>query len=314
MHDFVKIFLWCYSGPMRFLTLFFYMLMIIGVFTFPICAQERGDDSFEWIHTDQSTWYKPKHIRLKWEKDAKEERIIVPVKGLEVNREPFPVQLLCDYSFDSRLDQFVFPDITQSKLVRFIHNVGFIGEIESRFKIYLNPNVGYDLSYAINPDRVIVHLFLLPVTALRPSPNYFIQSKEVYLKKDTRPVLLQLGMETEHKDIDRLRMRELNSQVRAYPIDLERYYLWIGPFDTSANARAARPKFYKFYNSKKEDEELSAFKQYLTYHLRPTQETGYDVKSLREEFLKSYREKNRNKLTYEDLYYSLSERSEIVEY
>jgi len=278
-----------------------------------VTAQSRGDDSFEWISTDQSTWYKPKQIRLKWEKDLKEERLIVPVKGLQVSKELFPLQILCDYSFDSRLDRFVFPELSKSKFIRHIEDVGAISEVKTRFKLHLHPKVSYDLSYDVNPDRLIIHLFRLPDEET-VTPHYFIQSKESYIKRDLKPLLIQLGMETDRRDIFRLRIRSIDAQIRAYPIDQDHYHIWIGPFESYDAAKAAQPKFYQYYNDQKEDEELAAFKQYLTYHLRPTQETGFDVKSLREDFLKGYREKKVKKADYEYLYKALSQESTIIAY
>jgi hypothetical protein len=305
--------------PLR-VSIFRFVTMFLGVFCLvfnPAYAISNAhDDGINgWIETDHSTWYKPKVYRIKWEKDASEERIIVPVKGLRVSHQKYPSQLLCDFVFSSRMDRFSFPNVTGSKMIRLIQDTFFISDSHARFKLYLHPFVDYDLTYLKDPDRIVIHLFSRDVNTTSYVPQYFIQSNKTYIKKDLRPMLLELGLETSERDTYRFRMQELSGVLlRPYPIDLETFYLWVGPIATSADAREIQKKFFSLYKLKIEDNELAAFKQYLSYNMRPAQESGFDVKSLREEFLGLYRAQQQHKPSWEELYQSLTDDSIIVEY
>jgi len=278
--------------------------------------QSRGRGAhLEWIKTDEKTWYEEQIFVIKHYIEKNKEYLAIPVQGARLRYHPYPARIDVDHVFSSRLDRFEFPSTIDSDLIRFISDLVFVDEVTARFTIYLDRDVSYSMKRLGKPNRIELALFRDPLKVLDRKPFYFVETYKTHDKKSSKRFMLELGTETKDKSLYQVALQGYGPlTARHYPMSKTEYKIWIGPFESVASANAGRADIYKKHIDAKEGDELMAFKQYLTHHLRPAEQGGFDVAPLRREFKEYYDSQKLRKVSFEADYEDIATKSRVIEY
>lgn len=297
-----------------FLVYFFTLFLLMPENIFAQNSNRRGAH-LQWIKTDEKTWYEKKLFVVNHYVEGDKEFIGIAVEGARLKYHPYPARIDVDHVFESSLDRFEFPEKIDSKLIRFISDVYYVNELTARFTIYLERDVSYTLKRLEKLNRIELTLFRDPLKVLDRTPLYFVETAQIHDKQSSKRFMLELGTETQDRSLYLMALEGYGPlSARHYPISKSEYKIWIGPFESVASANAGRADIYKKYMDAKEEEELLAFKQYLTHHLRPAEQGGFDVAPLRREFLEYYTLQKQRDINFDAEFEDVASKSRIIEY